>query len=323
MESAPRDVLDLLTIAIDDWDAQWEACHRQIVDTLIHAQESVEREAAARSEDGRVVSEEELERLRETLIEREDRLAEMEARNAELESQIAGLRETLDALLVERVQVAETSAVTRVAAAIEPLQEQEDGTGGSPFAEPAPAHIRAETEVSSQAAGGKEGGEDVSIPAAPHAFFEIPAFDDKGHKRRIGDILVDLGVVTRKQLKEMLSEQTRDPQRRLGALAVVHGYTDEELVARILAAQLQLPFIRLSEAEIDTAALNKVTPQIARSRKCVPLAVDGDCLRIAMANPLDLIAVEDIEISARLRVEPVVAMPGEIDAALRTFYGAH
>lgn len=323
MESAPNDVLDRLTTAVDGWDAQWEACHLQIMDALTHAQASLERETKEIPGDAPVETNvEELQQLQNSLSEREERIAALEARNAELESQIAGLRETLDALLVERVQLVEESAVRPPDQAVpEPVQPEETETVESPFAEP--ALLGAEVETRLQTLDVPDAGETASVPDAPRAFIEIQAFDDKGHKRRIGDILVDLGVVTRKQLKEMLTEQSHDPQRRLGTLAVARGYTDEELVARILAAQLQLPFIRLSDAEIDTAALNKVSPQIARSRKCVPLAVDGDCLRIAMANPLDLIAVEDIEISTRLRVEPVVATPGEIDVALRTFYGAH
>lgn len=323
MESAPRDVLDRLTAAIDDWDAQWEACHQQIMDTFTHAQASLEcEEAEPPAEEKCDVNAEELERLRETLAGREARIAELEAGNAELESQIAVLRETLDALLVERVQLVEDSVMRQPGQTVpEPVKSEEAETVESPFAEP--SSLGAEVETPLQTMDAPDAVDTETVSDAPRAFIEIPAFDDKGHKRRIGDILVDLGVVTRKQLKEMLSEQARDPQRRLGTLAVARGYTDEELVARILAAQLQLPFIRLSEAEIDTAALNKVTPQLARTRKCVPLSVDEECLRIAMANPLDLIAVEDIEISTRLRVEPVVAMPGEIDAALRTFYGAH
>ena len=318
MEPSSQDVLDRLAAAIDDWDAQWEACHQQIEDTLVHAQCHVEqmRETAAGPPDDREALIEEMIQLREALAERERLLYASNQRIEELESQIAGLCESLDALLLEKDQPQ---------SAVPPESEPSLHETVVPEPEEPAAALPGEPESASEAsaAAGDPSESSDEDAAAPHAFLEIPAFDEKGHKRRMGEILVDLGVVTRKQLKEMLSEQNRDPQRRLGTLAVTHGYTDEELVARILAAQLNLPFVRLADAEIDTAALNKVTPQIARSRKCVPLAVDGDLLRIAMANPLDLIAVEDIEISTRLRVETVVATPGEVEAALRTFYGTH
>ncbi|HNT86682.1 MAG TPA: hypothetical protein PKL84_02360, partial [Candidatus Hydrogenedentes bacterium] len=161
----------------------------------------------------------------------------------------------------------------------------------------------------------------VTDRAAPTGASHIPAFDAKGHKRRMGEILVDLGVLTHDQLMEILDEQIADPQRRFGALVVERGHTDEELVARILAAQSRLPFVRLSEIDIDTKVLGKITPQLARTRRCVPIAIEDDRLRVAMANPLDLIAVEDIEITTKLRVEPVVAMLGEIEAALDSYYG--
>ena len=69
---------------------------------------------------------------------------------------------------------------------------------------------------------------------------EIRAFDAHGHKRRMGTILVEAGVLTQEQLDAALAEQAANPQRRVGTIVVERGFTSEEVIARILAAQLRL-----------------------------------------------------------------------------------
>jgi hypothetical protein len=145
---------------------------------------------------------------------------------------------------------------------------------------------------------------------------EIPAFDQHGHKRRMGIILVEAGVLTQEQLDIALAEQAANPQRRFGAIAVERGFTTEEAIARILAAQLRLPFHTLAPGSYDPTAARRVSAHLARLHKAVPVQQHEDTLTVAMANPLDLIAIEDIEIASRCRVEPVVATRSAIDAIL-------
>jgi chromosome segregation ATPase len=151
---------------------------------------------------------------------------------------------------------------------------------------------------------------------------EIPAFDQDGHKRRIGEILLAMGVIDQEQLQHIVSEQGRDRQQRFGLLAVEMGYTNEELIARVLAAQLRLPFTRLTGVQIDAAILGLLSPEAARKNRCLPIAREHQHLRLAMANPLDLIAIENVEIASKMRVEPLVAAPGDLDAAIVRLYGA-
>lgn len=149
---------------------------------------------------------------------------------------------------------------------------------------------------------------------------EIDAFDARGHKKRMGDILVGLGVLTEVQLKTLLKEQAADPQRRLGTLAVEHGFIGEHLVARILAAQLRLPYQDLADAEIEQRAMDAVSPHVVRLHRCLPLREADGVLTVAMVNPLDLIAIEDLELASRCRVAPVVSTPSAIDALLLERY---
>ena len=147
---------------------------------------------------------------------------------------------------------------------------------------------------------------------------EINAFDPQGHKRRMGAILLEAGVINEEQLGAALAEQAANPQRRVGAIVVERGFTTEEVVARIVAAQLRLPFVALSAESLDAAAAGRISAHLARLHKAVPIAQGEDTLIVAMANPLDLIAIEDIEIASRTRVEPVVATRSAIDAVLAT-----
>jgi len=165
----------------------------------------------------------------------------------------------------------------------------------------------------------QQGAATVAQPPTRIATIEsasISAFDAHGHKRRMGVILRDAGVLTDEQLEEALREQAANPQRRFGAIVVEKGHTTEEVIARILAAQVRLDFVDLAKTPIDEGARGKVSPHLARLHKAVPLRVDDGVLTLAMANPFDLIAVEDIEIASGCRVNPVVATPTAIDAAL-------
>jgi predicted nucleic acid-binding Zn-ribbon protein len=149
----------------------------------------------------------------------------------------------------------------------------------------------------------------------------IAAFDPRGHKKRIGEILVESGLLNARQLDEVLREQARDPRRRLGALVVERGYTSEHVVARILAAQLRLPFSDLRDEDIDPAAPALLGAHLARLHHCVPMRREDDRLILAMVNPLDLIAIEDVELTTGCRVDPVVATPAAIDFIISR-YGA-
>lgn len=167
------------------------------------------------------------------------------------------------------------------------------------------AHAREQGETSSRIVG-----DEVAIEA----------FDAQGHKKRMGEILLELGVLEEDQLKAVLKEQSADPQHRLGALVVQHGFTGEDIVAKILAAQLRLPYSDVRDLEIEERVLKLVSPHVTRLHRCIPLKEEDGTLTAAMVNPLDLIAIEDLELASRCRVSPVVSTPTQIDERLATLY---
>jgi len=168
-------------------------------------------------------------------------------------------------------------------------------------------------------------------PATPHSrggpaqpgsgMSETDGKPDGRHKRRMGDMLVDMGVLTEEQLTAALHEQQAKPQRRIGGILVENGYVSEESVARVLAHQLSLPFVRLAPEIVDASAPRLINGQLAKRRQCIPITATSDRVVLAMANPQDLITLDDVKLSSGRAVSPVVATGSDIVAAIGRYYG--
>lgn len=238
----------------------------------------------------------------------ESALAQARAEMADQSEIRAALKEELDAAN-EQIEI--LAEQLRAARTVEPTAGEDVAALQSALELLQMEHAAAQDEIRSLRQALDAGG---PIGAG------IDAFDGRGHKKRMGEILVELGVLTEVQLKSLLKEQSTDPQRRLGAIAVEHGFTSEDLVSRILAAQLRLPYEDLSHVEPEAHAIEKVSPHVVRLHRCMPLQEGDGVLTVAMVNPLDLIAIEDLELASRCRVSPVVSTRSQIDALLEAHY---
>ncbi len=143
-----------------------------------------------------------------------------------------------------------------------------------------------------------------------------------GSRQRMGEILIKLGFITSNQLDDALAAQAETPHRRIGSILIERGMASEEAVAQVLARQLDLPFVRLTSEVVDGIAPRLINGQLARRRQCIPITAATDRVVLAMANPLDLIAVDDVELASGRRVAPVVATGSDIYAAIGRYYGA-
>jgi len=135
----------------------------------------------------------------------------------------------------------------------------------------------------------------------------------------IGQLLVETAAVSEAALEEVLSKQ-RGTGRRIGSLLVEGGWTDEEAVARCLSIQLSLPY-QPPPLAADPGALRSVQPDLARRGQVLPLHTTRKVLRLAMADPLDLGILDDVQFQCGRRVEPVVASPGAVLEGLGRGYG--
>ena len=179
------------------------------------------------------------------------------------------------------------------------------------------SQLRIETEALRQLSTGMvvSATSPLSGPA-----YSIQAYDTDGRRKRIGEIMIEMGLISRSQLEEALRAQDSRPQRRLGAIFVEMGFAEEEIIARVIARQLDLSFVRITPESVEPQAVTVLSREMAERRNCMPLSRDANRLILAMANPLDLVALDEVEGATGLRVDPVMATPTDIAEAIARHY---
>ena len=136
---------------------------------------------------------------------------------------------------------------------------------------------------------------------------------------RIGDILVAGGKITPRQLDEALALQ-RDDRREIGQILISLGYVGNADLARALAERLRLEYVEITERDVDRAAAILVDPRVLRKYEAMPLRVDGERLVVAMSEPNNFYALEDIRMISGYPITPVVAVRDEIQKVQNKVY---
>lgn len=139
-------------------------------------------------------------------------------------------------------------------------------------------------------------------------------------RRRIGDILVDTGVITSVQLKEALDEQ-RGTRLRLGDVLIAKGYITHQQFVEVLEFQLGIPQVQIYRQKIDSKVIELISQKVATSHTVLPLRVENNRLVLAMADPLDYFAIDEVRVATGLRVEPMIASKDELVNAINRYYG--
>ncbi len=136
----------------------------------------------------------------------------------------------------------------------------------------------------------------------------------------MGEILVAAGIITAQELEEALEQQQSSWNRHLGAILVELGYATEDTIAQVLARQVDCAFVDVRTCVVEPLAQRFVSQHLARHHTCIPIRLTGDVLTVAMANPLDLIALDDLRLASNRHIEPVVGAASAINAAIRRYY---
>lgn len=137
-------------------------------------------------------------------------------------------------------------------------------------------------------------------------------------------MLIEEGIITPEQLDQALSLQLKQHQR-LGVILVDLGYTDDITIAKALQRQLNLEYVQLSDIFIDPLIAGLVNEQILRKHVLIPFEfskLDRNTLRVAMADPMDLTAFDDLTFLTNYKIEPVIATHGDISATIDRYYGS-
>ncbi|MBI3753076.1 MAG: Flp pilus assembly complex ATPase component TadA [Deltaproteobacteria bacterium] len=139
--------------------------------------------------------------------------------------------------------------------------------------------------------------------------------------KKLGELLVDAWLITKEQLDIVLEEEKNQKGKRLGTLLVEKGFTTELDIAQTLAFQLNIPYIDLHTAVIDPEAIKLVPENLATKHIIIPLYTEKrNILRIAMADPLKMEALDDIRFSTNYECSPMVATQTDILLAIKTHY---
>ena len=137
--------------------------------------------------------------------------------------------------------------------------------------------------------------------------------------KRIGDILLERGIVNRQELEQALAHQ-KERGGLLGQALVEMGMVTEEEVALALTAQYGFPYLPLESYDIDDEVARLVPEQVARQYVLIPIDRIGNALSVAMADPSNVQAVEDIELLTSCAVQTFVSTPSDIRKAIARCY---
>ncbi|MGH9777886.1 MAG: GspE/PulE family protein, partial [Candidatus Acidiferrales bacterium] len=137
--------------------------------------------------------------------------------------------------------------------------------------------------------------------------------------KKMGPLLLQAGLLTE---KELVHTQELARRRRVSLLDVLleEKRVSEESLADTLAQWLKLPRVRLASVTIEPDALKIVNQDLARKHVCLPVKIEGKALVLAMANPADFEAIQEIEFSSGVTIRPVVASRTEILDGIATHY---
>ena len=139
-------------------------------------------------------------------------------------------------------------------------------------------------------------------------------------KTRLGDMFVTAGLLTEKQLDWAL-EQQRESYRRLGEVLLGASLVSEDDIAEARALQMEIPHVLLEELNIPPDVVRLVPESLCRTYSLIPVSICGDKLAIAMANPMDVEAIDAVQRTCKKRVEPLLASESRIHTAIDHAYG--
>ncbi len=137
---------------------------------------------------------------------------------------------------------------------------------------------------------------------------------------KIGDLLVKSNVITPEQLERALKEQ-KDKGGRLGSALTQMGFIRESDLLQFLSEQYNVPSIKLSEFTVDPDVLRIIPADVAAKYSVMPLSIKNSNLIVAMVDPSNIFALDDIKFLTGYRVEPLIAAEGAILDAIDSYYG--
>ena len=138
-------------------------------------------------------------------------------------------------------------------------------------------------------------------------------------KKKLGDLLIEKGYITDEQLQKGLREQVISG-RRLGEMLVEMAYISEDQLLETISDRLRVPRISLSQMVLDPQIVQKVSVDLARRYTLIPIFSIGNTITLAMADPLNIVAIDEIEYVTGAEIKRALALSSEIRSAIDEYY---
>lgn len=138
--------------------------------------------------------------------------------------------------------------------------------------------------------------------------------------KRIGDLLQGMGLITQEQVEQALKQQ-KVSKKRLGQILIDMGFLTEQQMIEALEVQLGISYIDLTRYVIPAELAQVLPKNIARKNGVVPVRLERDMLYLAMSDPLNFPAIEEVKAATKKRVIPMVSTASGVEHAMITLYG--
>ncbi len=140
-------------------------------------------------------------------------------------------------------------------------------------------------------------------------------------RKRIGDLLIENGLITEAQLNEALEIQRTSSGELIGKIMINLGFVTERDILNMYSKQLGVPFVDLSRMKIVPAIAKSLQPHVAQRHKVIPISKDKRKIVLAMVNPLNVFAIDEVKLTTGLEVVPVLAQEEQLLLAVHANYG--
>ena len=141
----------------------------------------------------------------------------------------------------------------------------------------------------------------------------------KTQTKRLGELLVDARLISQQQLEEALQLQRSHPGL-LGQILIERGWVSEQQICQVMAEALHMDYIHDDGIEVTPDVVELVPESLAASCNVFPLSIKHNVLYLAMENPLDIGVIQLVEFSTGMKVEPLLAAPGQLARMIQQHY---
>ena len=141
-----------------------------------------------------------------------------------------------------------------------------------------------------------------------------------GIRKKIGEILIEEKLITEEQLSEALETQRLTGQK-VGQILIDKGFIKENVLYKVLADKLGCKYVDLENYEINANVVTKISQTLAQKHKAVPIDIENNKLKVAMSEPTNIIAIDDIMLYTNMKVAVYLASERQITAVINKYFG--